>query len=339
MITARRDRQGWLNLTFLGDGRVEDKKERDVRRSVIIMRNWDLRAFHVQENLPFPIQQILLPIQQVLTVIQRFRNLIKQVVPQISLIRSYSPYHSHLHPASLFLIYNSTTIAEYTANSSLNFSQHHKHEFVLSTAYPEYSIHRVQHTPSTAYTEYSIHRVQHTPSTAYTEYSTHRVQHTPSTTASTPDFLSTLHYRNSMSSAQSSFSFRHSSVDDWPPSTSSRWVLQGKWTSSHSQSCQLTNWWIESQHPACIASTTCNYSYYLHLMMASECISTLPRSWPQSASSSSLDCCIQVYLQTHSITASKFPQLSPLHVHLQSRLITASECISEVTGMLYSGTP
>ena len=74
-----------------------------------------------------------------------------------------------------------------------------------STAYTEYSIHRVQHTPSTAshtpstgYTEYSIHRVQHridrvqhrihrvqhrihrvqhTPSTAYTEHSIHRVQH------------------------------------------------------------------------------------------------------------------------------------------------------------------
>jgi hypothetical protein len=33
----------------------------------------------------------------------------------------------------------------------------------LSSAYTEYSIHRVQHTPSTVYTEYSVYRVQHSP--------------------------------------------------------------------------------------------------------------------------------------------------------------------------------
>jgi len=29
LIMACRDREGWLNFVFLGDGRVEDKKERD----------------------------------------------------------------------------------------------------------------------------------------------------------------------------------------------------------------------------------------------------------------------------------------------------------------------
>ena len=32
MIIGRRDREGWLNFLFLGDGRVEDEKERDGRR-------------------------------------------------------------------------------------------------------------------------------------------------------------------------------------------------------------------------------------------------------------------------------------------------------------------
>jgi len=80
-------------------------------------------------------------------------------------------------PISLFLVHNSTIIAEHKMKSSLSISPCHDHELAPSIAYTEYSIHQVQHTPSTAYTEYSIHRVQHTPSTAYTEYSIHRVQH------------------------------------------------------------------------------------------------------------------------------------------------------------------
>jgi len=77
-------------------------------------------------------------------------------------------------PISLFLVHNSTIIAEHKVKSSLSISPCHDHELTPSTAYTEYSIHRVQHTPST-----SIHRVQayteykHTPSTAYTEYSIH----------------------------------------------------------------------------------------------------------------------------------------------------------------------
>ena len=84
-------------------------------------------------------------------------------------------------PISLFLIYNSTIIAEHNVMSSLSISLCHDLELTPSTAYTKYSIHQVQHTLSTAYTEYSIHWVQHTPSTAYTKYSIHQVQHTPST--------------------------------------------------------------------------------------------------------------------------------------------------------------
>jgi len=98
-----------------------------------------------------------------------------------------STLFSSSSPISLFLVHNSTIIAEHKVKSSLSIPPCHNHELTPST-----SIHRVQayteykHTPSTsiyrvqAYTEYkhipstSIHRVQ-----AYTEYSIQRVQHPP----------------------------------------------------------------------------------------------------------------------------------------------------------------
>jgi len=88
---------------------------------------------------------------------------------------------SYSSPISLFLVHNSTIIAEPKVKSSLSISLCHDHELTVSTAYAKYSIHRVQYTPNPAYTEYSIHRVQHTLSTAYTEYTIHRVHHTPCT--------------------------------------------------------------------------------------------------------------------------------------------------------------
>jgi len=54
---------------------------------------------------------------------------------------------------SLFLVHNSTIIAEPKVKSSLSISPCHDHELTPSTAYTEY-----KNTPSTAYTEYSIHR-------------------------------------------------------------------------------------------------------------------------------------------------------------------------------------
>jgi len=61
-----------------------------------------------------------------------------------------SPSFSSSSPFSLFLIHNSTIIAEPKVKSSLSISPCHDHELAPSIAYTEYSIHRVQHTPSTA---------------------------------------------------------------------------------------------------------------------------------------------------------------------------------------------
>jgi len=147
-----------------------------------------------------------------------------------------------------------------------------------------------------------------------TEYTIHLVKHTL-TTASTDDWLSSLHCHDYEVTPDCSFSFRRASP----------WELKGKATLSHSHGCQLTNWWKESQRLARRASTASQYS------------SKLGWIWPASASPNSLD----YGLQTRSITASKciskLPQLWPpsshdhgLQVHLHTRLITAFKCISKL---------
>jgi hypothetical protein len=89
---------------------------------------------------------------------------------------------------SLFLVHNSTIIAEHKVKSSLSISPCHDHEL----------------TPSIAYNEYSIHRVQHTLSTA-----------------STQDCLLSLHSHDYELTTECSFSFRCASLHDRPPSASS----------------------------------------------------------------------------------------------------------------------
>jgi len=59
-------------------------------------------------------------------------------------------------PISLFLVHNSTIIAEPKVEASLSISLCHDHELTVSTVYAKYSIHQVQHSPSTVYTKYSI---------------------------------------------------------------------------------------------------------------------------------------------------------------------------------------
>ena len=73
-------------------------------------------------------------------------------------------------------------------------------------------------------------------------------------------------------------------------------------------------------------------------LTASKYCFNLARSWPPSASPNSLDHSLQVYLQTRTITASKFPLSQPPSVSLNShdyslqvRTIMASKCISKLT--------
>ena len=112
-----------------------------------------LREFRVRVNWPSRIRQVRVPIRRVITPIRGLPNPIRQVVPLISHIRSYPPYHSHLHPPSLSC---SSTTQPSSENTKLSHPSLSLHDMIMSW-------HQVQHTPSTAYTEYSIHRVQHPP--------------------------------------------------------------------------------------------------------------------------------------------------------------------------------
>jgi len=185
--------------------------------------------------------------------------------PDFSYPLVFTTSFSSSSPISLFLIHNSTIIAEHKVKSSLSISPCHDHEL----------------TPSTR-----IHRVQHTPSTPSTE-----------------DCLSSLHSHDYEFTPECRFSFRCASLHDRPPSASFPWELEGKVTLSHSHGCELTNWWIESQHLACRPSTASKYwSKLARLRLPSshdhcpKCISKLARSRPPSASPNSLDHSLQVYL-------------------------------------------
>jgi len=228
--------------------------------------------------------------------------------PAFSYLLVSSTSFSSSFPISLFLVHNSATIAEHIVKSSLSIPPCHDH--VL--------------TPSTAYTE----------STAYTN------------TASTQDWLSSLHSHNYELTPEGTFSFRSASLHDRPPSASSPSELQCKVTLSHSHSCELTNWWIESQHPARRPSTASKYSFnlapsrppspstnsleyrrHVRTIIASKCITP-----------NSLYRAIQGYPQTSSITASRSASPNSLDhnlgVHRSVHSIMVSKWFSKYARLL-----
>jgi len=171
---------------------------------------------------------------------------------------------------------------------------------------------------------------------ANTEYSIHWVQHTPRS-ASTHDCLSSFHSHNYELTPECSFSFRCASLQDQPALHESSKVQIPR---PHSHGCELTNWWIESQHQACLASTTSHRPPLIgrlqvhlrsHSIMASMSIANLARLHPPSASPNPLDYGLQVRLRGHSISASKCisklarswdpsPSPNPLYLALQVTL-------------------
>jgi len=142
-------------------------------------------TFHEQVNSPFPIQYIQFANPWVITPIWDHLIPVRQVVPLVSHVCSYPPYHSHHHPPSHFLIPKSAIIAVHKIKWSLSISPWNDHEL--------------------------------TPSTTYTKYSIHQVHHALSTTASTHDCLSSLNYHDYKLTPECSFSFWHASLQDRPP--------------------------------------------------------------------------------------------------------------------------
>jgi hypothetical protein len=115
----------------------------------------------------------------------------------------YPQYCSHLHPAFLNLILNSTIVVEHKVKSSLSISQCHNHEL----------------TPSTAYTE----------STADTKSAASR----------THDCQSSLHSQDYELTPECSFTFQCASQHDHLPAPHES--TKEKITHPQSHSCELTN--------------------------------------------------------------------------------------------------
>jgi hypothetical protein len=234
----------------------------------IIMRNWDIREYHVQVNSPCAIQQIAVLIQHVISLSWGVPNSIRHVLSLISHIHLYSPHGSHHHPVSYSVSSTTLPSSDDTKLSHSSVSPYvmimrwHWVQHTPSTAYTEYSIQGVQHTPSTTYTKYSIHPVQHTPSTAYTQYSVYRVQCIPNTTF-TQDSLSSLLFHGDVLAPDCSLSFRRASQHNQPPSAHSPWQLRVQFRLQHLHGCKLNAWCNESQHPV------------LHPMTASKYVSKL----------------------------------------------------------------
>jgi len=143
LIMEWRGTEGWLNFVFLGDGRVEDEKERD---GAIHHEKRGRREFRMRVNVPSPIWQVQIPIWRVITPIRSHPTPIRQVVPLISHIRSYPPHRAHFHPPSLS--FSSPTLPS-SQNIKLSHPSLSLHAMIMSW-------HRVQHTPSAACNQNSL---------------------------------------------------------------------------------------------------------------------------------------------------------------------------------------
>jgi len=167
---AWREREVWLNFVFLGDGRGEDKKERDEKR-------WGKSSWKTGTYKILCASQFTIP---------DTAGTSPYPVCNYTDMRSSQPNQATRNPDFSYSLVSSTSFSSSSPHLSLSRPLQSLQNTKLS--HPSLSLramimswHWVQHTPSTAYTEYSIHRVQHTPSTAYTKYCIPWVQHTPST--------------------------------------------------------------------------------------------------------------------------------------------------------------
>ena len=124
-----------------------------------IMRNWNFGQFHVRVNETIPHTAGTIPDPAGNHTHTRSSQPNQAIrTPDFSYPLVSSTLFSSSSLICLFPIHNSSIIPEHKVELFLSISPWHDHELTLSTAYTEYSIHRVQHTPRR-----SIHRVQHTP--------------------------------------------------------------------------------------------------------------------------------------------------------------------------------
>ena len=139
LIMAWWDRDGWLNFVFLGDGIPDGTNHHE---KLGLERIWCPSQFTMPDTAGTSHDRACNNTDTRSSQPNR-----ASCTPDFSYPLVSSTSFSSASPISLFLIHISTIIAEHTVKSSLSISPWHDHELTPSTAYTEYSIHRVQHPP------------------------------------------------------------------------------------------------------------------------------------------------------------------------------------------------
>jgi len=139
MIMAWRDREGWLNLGFLGDGRVGHKKVRDRGKS-----SWETWTWSISGVSQLTILDTALTSPDPARTNTETRSSQPNQasrIPDFSHPLVSSIKFSSSSPISLFHDYNSTIFAEHKVKLSRSLSPWHDHELTPCRAYTQYSIH------------------------------------------------------------------------------------------------------------------------------------------------------------------------------------------------------
>jgi len=273
-----KDKELWLNLLCLDDGRVVSEKVQYARRCEQL--SWDTgpwenikcKSIHHSRLGSYVSQSHQWVHQYVFFLFQSHKSHLR-----------YDTSTHILHIIFVFiphLSFMSTTLP-LSQNTLLSYSFPFLHALIMSW-------HRVQHTPSTAYSECSIFQQYHPPKMNCLSIDSQK------------DEL-TLEGRFGLQSA----SLR---IDCQQPSTT--WVLNCIVTTSHSHCLKLFNQWIVSQHQAFLPSTA-------YISTTNKNYSDLDWSWPTSTSSCSLNYSLQVYHQFQPIM-NCHSQANGLPVCLQS---------------------
>ena len=327
LIMAWRDREGWLNFVCLGDGRIEDKKERDERVRGNNHEKLELKRIPWASQFTIAVSAGASPGRAWNNTDTRSpQSNQTSCTPDYSYPLVSSTSFSSSSPISLFLVHNFSIITEHKVKWSLSISPCHDYELALNIVYTEYSIHRVRHTLSTA---------------------------------SFKDFVSSLQSHDYAATPGCSFNIRRASLWELKGKVAlsrshsceltnmkrvsaprapcidclhrTRPNLLNYGLQVHLQTRSITVSKLARSRPPSVSPHWLDDSIWVRMIMASKFIYTLARSRPWNASPNSHERDLQVHLQTGSITAAQ--------VHLQTRSITSQECITEFTRLSISGTP
>ena len=135
---AWRNREGWLNFVFLGDGRGDVPNHHE---KLGLKRIWCGNQFIIPDTAGTSHDPACNNTDK-----RSSQPSQASCTPDFSYLLVSSTSFWSSSPISLCLIYISTIITKHKVMSSLSISPWHDHELTPSTAYTENSIHWVQHS-------------------------------------------------------------------------------------------------------------------------------------------------------------------------------------------------